>query len=191
MPAKRARIGQRHHVEEQARLRRGALEQRELRRAGRAVLDRRVAVARVVELRGAQRFELLLGARLRKLRRGLEERGLHDQARRLLRARLARDHPARRRRRARADPDGLERRRVQHRAVARLVDQHDRVVRERRVEIVARHLALLGEALLVVAVRDDPLARAARLLVRIERRDQLGDVRRPCRPAAAPRWPSP
>ena len=189
----RPRVGQRYDVEEQALLGRRALEQRELRGAGRAVLDRRVPVRGVVELRGAQRLEHLFGARLGKLRRGREERRLHHQAGRLLAAGLAQDLPARRRGRLRADAHRAQRRGVEHRAVARHMDHRDGIAREARVEIVARELARPRRAPRGRSrIRRSSCRAASRSSSRAPRAQRAGaGCPRRRRPAAATRSPTP
>ena len=135
------------------------------------------ALAGVDLLGRLEEVEHLVLARLRHLGEDRHEGRLHEEAGRLVRAGLAGDQAARRRRRVGSDVEGLQRQRVEHGAMVRDVDRHHRIVGEEGIEIVAGHLALLGEAGGVVAVAHHPGALGQLELrhVLLERRDDVGD----------------
>ena len=89
-------------------------------------------------------------------------------------------------------PDCGEGGRVEHRAVIGAVDQHDRVVGEVGVEVVAGQLAALGEVRAVIAVADDPLALLDPELLDmlLQHRDEVGDLGDGADGRARTRWPT-
>ena len=135
----------------------GALEDLELVEVGGAVLSRGDPVGGIQQLTRLARLDLLLGGHRVLFFHDRQERHFHDQAIRLLRARLADDHTARRCLGGGAVAVVLEGEAVQHRTVHRHVIHPDRIVGEGTVKVVAIQSAALRHHRVVVAIGHDHL----------------------------------
>ncbi len=169
---------QRHHIEPQRALLRRCLEHAHQPRVRGPVLDRGVAIARILLLHRIERRELLRRIGLRQRPVDRHSGGLHQQSRGLLRAGLAHDHPTLGCGCARIDAGTLEPRGVQHQSVPGNMQQQHRVIRECRIEVITRDMALLREPVGVITVGQDPVSgrRAAGGGMRTQHLDQRGNA---------------
>ena len=170
----------------------GLAQEREVLGMRRAFLGGGHAGAGVDLLGLVEGVEQFLLRRLRHVAEDRQESRLHDKAGRLVGALLAQDHAARRRLGVRIDADRREGGRVEHGAMVGAVDQHDRVVGEVGIELVAGQFAAFGQVGAVVAIADDPLALLDPELldVLLEHGDEVGDLGDRGRRAARTRWPT-